>query len=356
MDLSYDDYDMEGDFEPSLASIIAQDSLRWVFVGGKGGVGKSSTAASLSVRFARTYPQKRVLIVSTDPAHNVSDAFCQKVNNDPTAIDGFDNLWGMEVSAPAIIAELKAKQQERKAAAETEPATGPLGELMSVFDVFSLLGGKSGGSVPGLDEVLSMQRIQGIVRDQSFDLVVLDTAPTGHTLRLLSLPETAESLVGMLRTFEKSAGSLMAPLAGLMGGDPSAMFGEAIGTAIKSLESVVEVGRQFRNAELTTFVCVLLAEFLPVMETERLVQSLMRFEIDCHALVVNQVLPTPTGDHQCALCAARSRMQAKYLAQIEELYPDFHVVRMPLCPAEIRGLDQLTAFGEMLVTPHDFSQ
>ena len=133
-------------------------------------------------------------------------------------------------------------------------------------------------------------------------------------------------------------------------GAPADMQDALIGK-LDELKSVVdEVNTQFRNPDLTTFVCVCIPEFLSLYETERLVQELAKFEIDCRNVVVNQVIsPSEVGSSR--LLAARVRMQAGYLAQFDELYEDFHLVRMPLLDEEVRGVEALRAFSRFLVDP-----
>ena len=138
----------------------------------------------------------------------------------------------------------------------------------------------------------------------------------------------------------------MGPLLGAPADLQDALIGK-----LDELKSVVdEVNTQFRDPELTTFVCVCIPEFLSLYETERLVQELAKFEIDCRNVVVNQVIsPSEVGSSR--LLAARVRMQAGYLAQFDELYEDFHLVKMPLLDEEVRGVDALRAFSRFLVDP-----
>ncbi len=112
-----------------------------------------------------------------------------------------------------------------------------------------------------------------------------------------------------------------------------------------------QVNDQFRDPDLTTFICVCIPEFLSLYETERLVQELARFEIDTHNIIINQVLFEEDA-MESRLLQARVRMQQKYIDQFHELYEDFHIIKLPLLPEEVRGTEALRSFAVNLTMPY----
>jgi arsenite-transporting ATPase len=151
-----------------------------------GGVGKTTTSCCLAVQLAKVRPN--VLVVSTDPAHNLSDAFGQKFGREPVKVNGFDNLYCMEVDSSG---DQEWEALEAAQAAQGIPSDGLESGVGSIMkDLMT--------SVPGIDEAMAFAELMKMVQEMNYSTIVFDTAPTGHTLRLLSFPKTMESAIGKL--------------------------------------------------------------------------------------------------------------------------------------------------------------
>lgn len=316
--------------EPSLQPILDHTSLRWIFVGGKGGVGKTTTSCSLAIQLSKV--RESVLLISTDPAHNLSDAFNQKFGKEARKVNGFDNLSAMEIDPSGSIQELLES-------AEGANTGNPFGGVMQDIAF----------SIPGVDEAMSFAEVLKQVKSLSYQVIIFDTAPTGHTLRFLQFPTVLEKALGKISELSGRFGPM---LNGILGSQGAPQMEEMMSKMQGMREVIGEVSKQFKDADLTTFVCVCIAEFLSLYETERMIQELNSYQIDTHSIVVNQLL-FPAQGSACDYCNARRKMQKKYLDQIEELYDDFNVVKIPMLTEEVRGTEKLSSFSEMLVEPYD---
>jgi arsenite-transporting ATPase len=316
--------------EGTLNNLIKNENLKWVFVGGKGGVGKTTTSSSFATLMSKH--RKSVLIISTDPAHNLSDAFDQQFGKEPTLVKGFENLYAMEID-PTVDSD-KIKLPAFGGIEADESTRGFLSELL--------------GAVPGIDEAMGFsQLIQSVEGDNKFDLIIFDTAPTGHTLRLLNFPTLLEKGLQKLIDIKSKLTSVFSSFAGMFGSQEEfqATFDQAFGNIEKMKKTAERVNERMKDNKATTFLAVCIPEFLSMYETDRLIQELTKFKIDIHNIVINQVL---FPDDQCKMCRARFKMQKKYLDQIIEMYDDFSVVLMPLQEEEIRGAEKLKRFADLL--------
>ena len=318
-------------FEETIQNILDQETLKWIFVGGKGGVGKTTISASLSTLLAKR--GKKVLIISTDPAHNLSDAFNQKIGKEPTQIKGFQNLYGLELDPEKDMNNID-KLNEILHVEEKSKMDGFLQTMESSF--------------PGIDEANNLKYIASLLDNKDYDIVVFDTAPTGHTLKLLEMPIVIGKSMEKLLELKLQFSPVIDSMGGVLGPEIDQKLNKFFTNMNNLKDFMTKVSERFKDAEKTTFIAVCIPEFLSVYETERLVESLFKENIDIRNVVINQVLMCDNPD-KCKMCRSRVKMQKKYLEKIEEMFEDFHIIKVPLQKNEIRGAKNIEDFSRFLI-------
>ena len=313
----------------TLTDLLKEKEVRFMLFGGKGGVGKTSCSAAASIWAAEH--GKKTLIISTDPAHSLSDSFDQPIGSEIRKIKGVKNLYGLEIDPR------KAFQEYQKTLEDSE---------LSEFQAQSFLegmGGLTGMTPPGADEALAFAKVLEYIENPEYDLVIFDTAPTGHTLRLLSLPDILNSWVMSLLKIREFFGKFVGVFKRLLGkgGEEDRSL-----EALERLKNTIDVARgELSDPESTAFVIVMIPEAMSVFETERLLSALNEYEIPCDHIIVNMIYPDIPD---CAFCRARRSMQMENLKEIHELYDDFNITEVPLYEREIRGIDRLRELSKIL--------
>jgi arsenite/tail-anchored protein-transporting ATPase len=308
-------------------------NARYLFFGGKGGVGKT-TAASATALFL-LHNSKRddsILLFSTDPAHSLSDSLDTKVGNRLVEVK---QLRGAKLFAYEMDASL-ALERFRAAHGEVLAEIAERGTLLDEEDIKQLLN----LSLPGLDEVMSLFELSEVDREGKYTRIVVDTAPSGHTSRLLRLPEVFERIVRTLdlmgekhRYMIEQFARRRAPL------DKVELF-------LRDLtQRIASVRKLLYDAEQTSFTLVTIPEAMSVRETERYLELLKEQGVPVRDLIVNRV----EQEHDaCAYCHARVLGQKKWLKEIARAFRGLDQHHVPLMAQEVRGLEALKDVGNIL--------
>lgn len=301
------------------------EARRLLIFGGKGGVGKTTSAASAALALAEKDSDARVLVFSTDPAHSLSDSFDERVGELKRGIAGRANLDGMEINPVARFEALKTRYR-----AWTD-------------ELFAQLTGSSRWEIqfdreamrelvalapPGIDEIAALSAITDLLDESGYTTIVLDTAPTGHLVRFLELPEVVLSWVrAFLKLLLKYREVVRA----------SGVAEELIALS----KSIKRVSALLTDAQACEFVGVAIPEHMSLEETARLAESLERLDIPMRRLLINGVVPEHAADG-CDFCAARRKAQRSVLREFRrKLGRGVKLFVAPQQPAEIRGAVRL---------------
>jgi arsenite/tail-anchored protein-transporting ATPase len=301
---------------------------RILFFGGKGGVGKTTCATAFALLASEA--GRRTLLVSTDPAHSTGDILETELGPSERRIT--EHLWALEIDSEKAAAEYIDRVRIHLLRVAPEHLRAEMERQVEIARVS-----------PGAEEAALFDRVAELVltvRDQ-YDLVVFDTAPTGHTLRLLTLPELLQAWIDGLLERRKRVNELSTMWRQMtVGGSPDEETTDPV-------EKILTARRRkfFQMRELllspgeTAFVFVLLAERLPILETAKAVDMLHRFKVPVGGLVVNRILPQDSGDHP--FLAARKEQEQRYMKEIEATFPDLPRLELPLLPHDVVGSDAL---------------
>jgi len=325
-----------------LPTFIADDRLKLLMFGGKGGTGKTTTSAASALALARRNKERNILLISTDPAHSLSDSLDFPVGNDFTQVSGLQNLYVREVDPGKMLADFQRRHRR------VLDRMCRMSYFADQIDVRRFLD----FSLPGMEELMILLAVARAfcwekAVDKKFHLVVLDTAPTGHTLiRLLRLPEKMKYLISVMSSCLKrynvhAAGIDLIGIGGVVHKKDHDIerFVRDLGRHVESVSSLL------RTPDATEFVPVAIPEELAVAETKRLVSALEEEEIPVRNVLVNRVQPP---DNDCIFCSARRQQQEGHLRHIRESFPHHHIVEVPVFPHEIRGLKRLQQYAGAL--------
>jgi arsenite-transporting ATPase len=316
------------EMHPSLR-YLDQQSKRLIMIGGKGGVGKTTCASAIALHFS--LQGKKTLIISSDPTPSLSDIFEMEIGDHETPVKSARNLFGIEISSEAVLKKWKER-------------FGPeIYDVVSSFasvdyDFVDYIGG-----APGIEEEYMLNYILELVDSGQYDLVVWDTAPAGHTLRLLHLPQIFLKHLEAATKFYMNLYSYLEKLKDtvrLKKGKRSLL------EIISGWEDLAEKVVQFiRNPQKSEFIIVTIPEGLGVKQTERIIDDFDKYHLTVNYLIVNYVIQQA----DCDFHKIRQEMQQAYIKILRDQYSHrIQLIESPLFPHEVKGVERIGRVSEIL--------
>src|ERR1041384_4043996 len=290
-----------------------------VIFGGKGGVGKTTAAAAFALAFAQANPKQKFLVFSTDPAHSLSDSFDEEIGESKNGIAGSENLDGMEIDPGKWFEELKTRYRTWTDELFASLSGGSRMEIKfdreAMRELVEL-------TPPGIDEIAALGTISDLLDLEQYQTIVLDTAPTGHLIRFLELPQVALSWI---RTFIK----LLLKYKDVMRADEVA---EELVALSKSIKKGIAL---LTDPERCEFVGVAIPERMSLEETADLAKSLETLKVPLKRLLINGLVPENT----CKFCQSRRKMQEEVVREFQRKFQrrSVEIFVAPQQPHEITG-------------------
>jgi arsenite-transporting ATPase len=300
-----------------------------VMIGGKGGVGKTTCATAIAVHFAQL--GRKTLVISSDPTPSLSDIFEVQIGDRQTPITGIGGLYGIEISSDVVLNMWRDR-------------FGPeIYEVISSFANIDYDFVDYIGTAPGIEEEYMLNYILGLVESKEFDLVVWDTAPAGHTLRLLHLPQiflkhleaATKFYMNIYSYFEKLRETVK-----LQKGKRTLL------EIISSWEALaLKIVDFIRDQAKSEFIIVTIPEALGVKQTERIISDFDQYELIVNHMIINNVVK----EADCPFHQARKAMQTEYIKILEDRYGErIKLIKVPLAPLEIKGVERIEQISEVL--------
>ena len=300
--------------------------MKLILFGGKGGVGKTTCSSSSGLYFAGK--GEKTLVVCTDPAHSLGDSYSQELGDEVRKIDKIENLSALEINADKRLAEFKKKHGE---AIKKLLDTATHLDKEDIDSMFEL-------PIPGLDELMGFKAIVDLMDENRFDKYIVDTAPTGHALKLIFSPKMINDYVKVMAKMRWKYKFMVKAFSGKNTSDISDDF------LMDLKRTITRVEKTLRDGEMCEFVPVAIPEAMSILETQRLIEELIKFGIHIKRIVINNV---STSD-SCQFCRDRRVQQQYYIDQIKSKFAHLKIVLIPLQSSEIRGIEKLDKIKDLI--------
>ena len=305
---------------------LVDPALKLIIIGGKGGVGKTTVAAALALALAKQF---KTIVFSTDPAHSLADSFAQPIGDCIVPIHGTPRCYAYELDAERAFKSFMTQHlQELQLIMDT-------GTYFDQEDIDMLLQ----LTLPGMDEVMGLKAITDLIEQGEYDKYIIDTAPTGHALRLLAMPDLLDSWVKTFAKLRWKYRTVVSTFRGEYSPDAGDDLLLSLKKAVKRIEALL------KNAQQCEFIPVTIPAEMAIAETERLVASLRQYGIAVRRLILNQVVINPSND---ALLRAKHEEHQLFRRRVQERFPDLELITIGLQPTEVRGREKLEQFSQFI--------
>lgn len=305
--------------------------MRIILYLGKGGVGKTTVAAATAVRSAEL--GYKTLVASTDIAHSLADSLDIPLGDQPVEVA--ENLWAQEISVVADIHNYWGTLQNFIA--------GLISNSGSVNNVVA----DELSAFPGMDEIVSLLHINKQAKERNFERVIIDAAPTGETIRLLTMPDTFRWYAGHLQRFETGVAKVLKPFAGRLLQGPAEVM-----EALSKLDAATaELRQTLSNPDISSYRVVLQPEKMVIREAERAVSYLGLFNYPVDAVIINRILPDNVAEG--GFYGKRRALQQGYLQMIEDNFRPLPLLKAPYYAEEVVGIPMLSQLAQDLFSQHD---
>lgn len=304
---------------------LENNELKLIVFGGKGGVGKTSCAIATALALSENF---KTLLISTDPAHSVSDCIEQHIGFNVVKVDGTKNLSAIEVVADEALSRFKAEhlsELKKLLDTSTDLDKDDINEMLTL-------------SIPGIDEVMSFKTIIDFIDEGLYDKYIVDTAPTGHALRLISSPKLLNEWIKVAAKMRWKYRYMVTSFSGSYQQDEVDALLFSLKKTVKRIENLLSDNTKCE------FIPVCIPEAMAIKETGRLIEDLHTSGIISKQIIVNNIMVS----EGCDFCKKRKAAQLPYLHEIGETFSILNKVEVPMFAEEIKGLEALNHLRKYL--------
>ena len=288
-------------------------------------MGKTTCAVSVSIYLSIN---SRTLLVSTDPAHSVSDSLGQAIGDNVKEVKGINNLSAIEMNADKVLLEFKIKYNDKIRKILNTSTNLDKEDINMVFDL----------AIPGMNELMGLKTIIDFIEEGKYDKYVVDTAPTGHALQLLTGHEMLDDWIKVMAKLRWKYRYIIERFSGGYKQDDGDDFLISMKKTVEKLKSLL------KDSQRCEFIPVTIPEDMSIAETERLITRLALHGIKVRQLVINNVLEVSN----CEFFMEKMKKQQENIKNIRNKFSDLLITIIPLQRHEVKDMENLKSFKEIL--------